>query len=343
MQNMIFKRKLPIPKEIKEQYPLTAELSQVKARRDKEIADVFTGKSGKMVLIIGPCSADREDAVLEYCERLAKLQEAVSDKLVLIPRVYTNKPRTTGDGYKGLLHQPDPRKTSDMLEGVIAIRRLHTNVLANTGLPTADEMLYPDNYRYLSDLLSYVAVGARSVENQEHRLTSSGIDIPVGMKNPTSGDISVMLNSIMAAQHPHTFIYRGWEVDTTGNPLAHAILRGYVNKHGESMPNYHFEELERLYNAYTAKGLQNMALIVDANHANSGKKYQEQPRICKEVLHSCRHSSDIKTMVKGFMVESYLEPGCQKIGDGVYGKSITDPCLGWEETVRLVQDIADLI
>lgn len=343
MQNMIFKRKLPIPKEIKEQYPLTAELAQVKARRDKEIADVFTGKSGKMVLIIGPCSADREDAVLEYCERLAKLQEAVSNKLVLIPRVYTNKPRTTGDGYKGLLHQPDPRKTSDMLEGVIAIRRLHTNVLANTGLPTADEMLYPDNYRYLSDLLSYVAVGARSVENQEHRLTSSGIDIPVGMKNPTSGDISVMLNSIMAAQHPHTFIYRGWEVDTTGNPLAHAILRGYVNKHGESMPNYHFEELERLYNAYTAKGLQNMALIVDANHANSGKKYQEQPRICKEVLHSCRHSGEIKSMVKGFMVESYLEPGCQKIGDGVYGKSITDPCLGWEETIRLVQDIADLI
>jgi 3-deoxy-7-phosphoheptulonate synthase len=343
MQNMIFKRKLPIPKEIKEQYPLTAELAQVKARRDKEIADVFTGKSDRMVLIIGPCSADREDAVLEYCERLAKLQEAVSDKLVLIPRVYTNKPRTTGDGYKGLLHQPDPRKTSDMLEGVIAIRRLHTNVLANTGLPTADEMLYPDNYRYLSDLLSYVAVGARSVENQEHRLTSSGIDIPVGMKNPTSGDISVMLNSIMAAQHPHTFIYRGWEVDTTGNPLAHAILRGYVNKHGESMPNYHFEELERLYNAYTAKGLQNMALIVDANHANSGKKYQEQPRICKEVLHSCRHSGEIKSMVKGFMVESYLEPGCQKIGDGVYGKSITDPCLGWEETIRLVQDIADLI
>ncbi len=343
MQNMIFKRKLPIPKEIKEQYPLTAELSQVKARRDKEIADVFTGKSSKMVLIIGPCSADREDAVLEYCERLAKLQEAVSDKLVLIPRVYTNKPRTTGDGYKGLLHQPDPRKTSDMLEGVIAIRRLHTNVLASTGLPTADEMLYPDNYRYLSDLLSYVAVGARSVENQEHRLTSSGIDIPVGMKNPTSGDISVMLNSIMAAQHPHTFIYRGWEVDTTGNPLAHAILRGYVNKHGESMPNYHFEELERLYNAYTAKGLQNMALIVDANHANSGKKYQEQPRICKEVLHSCRHSGEIKSMVKGFMIESYLEPGCQKIGDGVYGKSITDPCLGWEDTVRLVQDIADLI
>ena len=338
-----FVTKLPTPEELRLQYPITEKIARVKAQRDQEIKDIFTGKSDRFLVIIGPCSADREDAVLEYCERLAKLQEAVSDKLVLIPRVYTNKPRTTGDGYKGLLHQPDPRKTSDMLEGVIAIRRLHTNVLANTGLPTADEMLYPDNYRYLSDLLSYVAVGARSVENQEHRLTSSGIDIPVGMKNPTSGDISVMLNSIMAAQHPHTFIYRGWEVDTTGNPLAHAILRGYVNKHGESMPNYHFEELERLYNAYTAKGLQNMALIVDANHANSGKKYQEQPRICKEVLHSCRHSGEIKSMVKGFMVESYLEPGCQKIGDGVYGKSITDPCLGWEETIRLVQDIADLI
>ena len=341
--NMNFKRKLPIPKEIKEQYPLTAELARVKEARDRQIADIFTGKDNRMVLIIGPCSADREDAVLDYCHRLAHLQEVVKDKLLLIPRVYTNKPRTTGAGYKGLLHQPDPEGKPDMLQGVIAIRRLHTNVLAETGLSTADEMLYPDNYRYLSDLLAYVAVGARSVENQEHRLTSSGIDIPVGMKNPTSGDISVMLNSIMAAQHPHTFIYRGWEVDTTGNPLAHAILRGYVNKHGESMPNYHFEELERLYNAYTAKGLQNMALIVDANHANSGKKYQEQPRICKEVLHSCRHSGEIKSMVKGFMVESYLEPGCQKIGDGVYGKSITDPCLGWEETIRLVQDIADLI
>ena len=341
--NMNFKRKLPVPKEIKEQYPLTPELAQIKARRDREIADVFTGKSHKLVLIIGPCSADREDAVLTYCEGLAKLQETVADKLILIPRVYTNKPRTTGDGYKGLLHQPNPEKHSDMLEGVIAIRRLHTNVLAQTGLSTADEMLYPDNYRYLSDLLSYVAVGARSVENQEHRLTSSGIDVPVGMKNPTSGDISVMLNSILAAQHPHTFIYRGWEVDTTGNPLAHAILRGYVNKHGESMPNYHFEELEHLYNAYEAKGLKNMALIVDTNHANSGKKYAEQPRICKEVLHSCRHSANIQSMVKGFMIESYLEPGCQKIGEGVYGKSITDPCIGWEDTVRLVNDIAELI
>ena len=343
MKNMVFKRKLPVPKEIKEQYPLTAELAKIKEERDAIIADVFTGKSDKMVLIIGPCSADRAYAVLEYCGRLAKLQDKVSDKLILIPRVYTNKPRTTGEGYKGLLHQPDPEQEADMLEGVIAIRRLHTNVLANTGLSTADEMLYPDNYRYLSDLLAYVAVGARSVENQEHRLTSSGIAVPVGMKNPTSGDISVMLNSIFAAQHGHTFIYRGWEVATTGNELAHAILRGYVNRHGEAIPNYHFEELEHLYNSYMAKGLSNPALIVDANHSNSAKKYQEQPRICKEVLHSCRHSSHIKSMVKGFMIESYLEGGSQKIGEHVYGKSITDPCIDWDDTYRLVMDIAEQI
>ncbi len=343
MNNMHFKRKLPIPKDIKAQYPVTEELARIKAVRDVQIADVFTGKSEKMVLIIGPCSADREDAVLDYCTRLAGLQEKVSDKLILIPRVYTNKPRTTGDGYKGLLHQPDPEKREDMLEGVIAIRRLHTNVLAQTGLSTADEMLYPDNYRYLSDLLSYVAVGARSVENQEHRLTCSGIDVPVGMKNPTSGDISVMLNSIMAAQHPHTFIYRGWEVDTTGNPLAHAILRGYVNKHGEAIPNYHFEDMEHLYNAYAAKGLSNIALIVDANHSNSAKQYWQQPRICKEVLHSCRHSADIRAMTKGFMIESYIEEGTQKIGEGIYGKSITDPCIGWPATEKLIYDIADLI
>jgi len=264
MKNMQFMRKLPVPKLIKEQYPLTAELSAVKAERDARIADVFTGKSDKMVLIVGPCSADREDAVLDYCSRLAKLQEKVSDKLVLIPRVYTNKPRTTGDGYKGLLHQPNPTARPDMLSGVVASRRLHINVLAESGLSTADEMLYPENYRYLSDLLSYVAVGARSVENQEHRLVASGIDVPVGMKNPTSGDLSVMLNSVMAAQHVHTFIYRGWEVHTTGNELTHAILRGYVNRHGEAIPNYHFEELEYLYNTYCAKGLKNMACIVDA-------------------------------------------------------------------------------
>lgn len=343
MKNMNFKRRLPVPKEIKAQYPLTTELAAVKEARDKQIADVFRGKNNRMILIIGPCSADREDAVLDYCSRLARLQENVADKLILIPRVYTNKPRTTGEGYKGLLHQPNPEKDADMLEGVIAIRRLHTNVLAQTGLSTADEMLYPDNYRYLSDLLSYVAVGARSVENQEHRLTASGIDIPVGMKNPTSGDISVMINSILAAQHAHTFIYRGWEVETTGNDLAHAILRGYVNRHGEAIPNYHYEDMEHLYENYAARGLQNIALIVDTNHSNSAKKYYEQPRICKQVLHSCRHSENIRSMVKGFMIESYLEPGAQKIGDGIYGRSITDPCIGWAETERLVQDIAGLI
>ena len=343
MKNMHFKRKLPVPMEIKAQYPLTEVLSQIKEARDKILYDVFTGASEKKVLIIGPCSADREDAVLAYCDRLALLQESVADKLILIPRVYTNKPRTTGEGYKGLLHQPNPELDVDMLEGVIAMRRLHTNVLAKTGLSTADELLYPDSYRYVSDLLSYVTVGARSVENQEHRLTASGIDIPVGMKNPTSGNITIMLNSILAAQQPHTFIYRGWEVNTTGNKLAHAILRGYINKHGESIPNYHFEDLEHLYQEYAAKGLQNMALIVDANHANSAKKYEQQPRICKDVLYTCRHNKHILNMVKGFMVESYLEDGCQKIGDGIYGKSITDPCIGWADTERLVKDIAELI
>ena len=341
--NMDFKRKLTIPYDLKQEYPVTADMAQVFEQRDRELKDILGSRDSRLALIIGPCSADREDSVLDYVTRLVPIQEKVKDKLLIIPRVYTNKPRTTGAGYKGMLHQPDPNAAPDMLKGLIAIRELHMRVLRETGFSCADEMLYPENYKYLDDVLAYVAVGARSVEDQQHRLTSSGISVPVGMKNPTGGDLSVMMNSINAAQHSHTFIYRGWEVDTTGNPLAHAILRGYVNKHGESMPNYHFEELERLYNAYTAKGLQNMALIVDANHANSGKKYQEQPRICKEVLHSCRHSGEIKSMVKGFMVESYLEPGCQKIGDGVYGKSITDPCLGWEETIRLVQDIADLI
>ena len=343
MKHMHFKRKLPVPQQIKDRYPLTGALSAVKAERDRRIADIFTGKSSRMALIIGPCSADREDAVLDYCTRLAALQEQVADKLELIPRVYTNKPRTTGAGYKGLLHQPDPEGNSDLLEGVIAIRRLHTNVLANTGLSTADEMLYPADYRYISDLLSYAAVGARSVENQEHRLTASGLGIPVGMKNPTSGDISVMLNAIAAAQMDHTFIYRGWEVETTGNDLAHAILRGFVNRHGESIPNYHYEDLEQLCRAYAARGLKNPALIVDANHANSARQYAEQPRICKGVLHSCRHNPQIRRLVKGFMIESYLEPGCQKIGEHIYGKSITDPCIGWDETERLVKDIAELI
>ena len=343
MKNMYFKRKLPVPAEIKEQYPLTQELSRIKSQRDDLIARVFTGNSDKKILVIGPCSADREDAVLEYCERLAALQEKVAERLILIPRVYTHKPRTTGDGYKGLLHQPDPEQDSDILEGVVAMRRLHTNVLAKTGLSTADEMLYPDSYRYVSDLLAYVSVGARSVENQEHRLTSSGLSVPVGMKNPTSGDISVMLNSIHAAQNAHTFIYRGWEVQTSGNDLTHAILRGYVNKQGQSIPNYHFEDLEFLYDTYSAKHLKNMALIVDASHANSGKNHRAQRRICKEVLHSCRHSENIHAMVKGFMIESYLEEGCQKIGEHIYGKSITDPCLGWADTEKLVLDIAELV
>ena len=329
--------------DIKAQYPLKPELEESKKVFDKEVEDIFTGADNRMLLIIGPCSADHEDSVLDYVSRLAKLQEQVKDKIKIIPRIYTNKPRTTGDGYKGMLHQPDPEKEADMLEGIIAIRRLHTRVIEETGFFTADEMLYCENYRYLSDLLSYVAVGARSVENQLHRLTASGMAVPVGMKNPTGGDISVMLNSITAAQHSHTFLYRGWEVISEGNPLAHAILRGYVNKHGQSLPNYHYEDLIHLYEAYSAKNLQNLSLIVDVNHANSGKQPLEQIRICKEVLHSCRHNADIKKMVKGFMIESYIEDGAQKIGEGVYGKSITDPCLGWQKTERLILDMAQLL
>lgn len=340
---MNFVRKLPIPMDIKAQYPLKAELEEKKKVFDAEVAEIFTGKSDKMLLVIGPCSADNEDSVLDYVTRLATLSEKVKDKIFIIPRIYTNKPRTTGDGYKGMLHQPNPEKDSDMLEGIVAIRRLHTRVIEETGFFTADEMLYCENYRYLSDLLSYVAVGARSVENQLHRLTASGIAVPVGMKNPTSGDISVMLNSITAAQHSHTFIYRGWEVVSEGNPLAHAILRGYVNKHGQSLPNYHYEDLIHLYEAYSEKNLQNLSLIVDANHANSGKKPLEQVRIVKEVLHSCRHNENVKSMVKGFMIESYIEDGAQKIGEGIYGKSITDPCIGWEKTEKLVLDMAELL
>ena len=339
---MDFLRKLPIPKDIKEQFPMDKKLVKIKEEKDKEIRDIFTGNDNRLALIIGPCSADNEDSVLDYISRLAAVQEKVKDKVFIIPRIYTNKPRTTGDGYKGMVHQPNPEKDSDMLEGIIAIRRLHTRAIAETGFICADEMLYTDNHRYLNDLLGYVAVGARSVENQEHRLTASGMTTPVGMKNPTSGDISVMLNSITAAQHSHTFIYRGWEVVTSGNDLAHAILRGSVDKHGKTHPNYHYEDLINLHDAYAACNLQNMGVIVDTNHSNSGKKYLEQIRIAKEVLHSCRHSSDIKSMVKGFMIESYIEDGAQKIGEGIYGKSITDPCLGWEKTERLILDIADL-
>lgn len=341
--HMLFERRLPSADEIKEQFPLSEALKQNKIIRDKGISDVFYGSSDKFLLIIGPCSADRPDAVLDYMTRLAGVQEKVKDKIIIIPRVYTNKPRTTGDGYKGMVHQPDPTEEPDMLKGLMAIRELHIKVIEETGLFCADEMLYPENYGYLSDILSYVAVGARSVENQQHRLTCSGMDIPVGMKNPTSGDYSVMMNSIIAARHAHTFIYNGWEVHTKGNPLSHAILRGSVNKHGQSLPNYHYEDLIRLCNDFEAKKLDNRALIVDANHANSNKQYLEQIRICKEVLHSMRHSDDIKALVKGFMIESYIEDGCQKIEDGVYGKSITDPCLGWDKSERLILDIADLL
>ncbi len=341
---MEFVRKLPIPMEVKEMYPLTAPMAASKEKTDIEIKKVFTGKSDRFLLIVGPCSADREDAVIDYVMRLREVQEKVADKILIIPRIYTNKPRTTGDGYKGMLHQPDPHEKPDMFAGVVAIRKLHMRALAETGFGCADEMLYPANYRYLSDLLSYVAIGARSVENQDHRLTASGLDIPVGMKNPTGGDISVMMNAITAAQHKHTFIFRGWEVNTEGNPYAHAIMRGYVNKHGQSLPNYHYEDLVGLAEAYAKSGLANPSAIVDTNHANSGKKYLEQIRIAKEVLHSRNYSPDVKNLVKGLMIESYIEDGCQKIGDGeVYGKSITDPCLGWEKTERLIYDIAELL
>ena len=340
---MKFERKLPTADEIKMQYPLSQEHTEAKKIFDKKVADIFKSESDKFLLIIGPCSADTPDSVMEYMYRLAKVQEQVKDKIVIIPRVYTNKPRTTGDGYKGMVHQPNPNEKTDMLKGIMAIRNLHTKVISETGFFCADEMLYPENYSYLSDILSYVAVGARSVENQQHRLVSSGMDVPVGMKNPTSGDYSVMLNSIVAATHSHTFIYNGWEVETAGNPLAHAILRGYVDKHGQSFPNYHYEDLIRLYDAYKEKEVDNIALIVDANHANSNKQYLEQVRICKEILHSCRHSNDIKNLVKGFMIESYLEDGAQKIGEGIFGKSITDPCLGWEKSEKLILDIADLL
>ena len=341
--NMNFKRKLPIPMDIKAQYPVTPELEALKIKRDAEIKAIFEGKDDRFILIIGPCSADHDDSVIDYISRLRTVQDKVSDKILIIPRIYTNKPRTTGDGYKGMLHQPDPLKESDMLKGVVAIRNLHIRAMTETGFTCADEMLYPENHRYLSDILSYVAIGARSVENQKHRLTASGLAIPVGMKNPTAGDISVMMNSITAAQHSHTFIYRGWEVESQGNPLAHAILRGYVNKHGQSMPNYHYEDLVHLAELYAKSGLSNPAVIVDTNHANSGKKWMEQPRIAKEVLHSCRHSNDVNKIVKGLMIESYIEDGAQKAEECVYGKSITDPCLGWEKTERLIYDLADIL
>lgn len=336
-----FIKLLPTPDEIREQYPMPAKLIELKRIRDSEIRAVITGDSDKFLVIIGPCSADNEDSVCEYVERLAKINDKVKDKLILIPRIYTNKPRTTGDGYKGIIHQPDPNKREDFLAGIIAMRKMHIRAINESGLTCADEMLYPENWGYVSDILSYVAIGARSVEDQQHRLTVSGFDVPAGMKNPTSGDFAIMLNSVYAAQHPHSFIYRGWEVKTNGNELAHTVLRGSVNKHGRSLPNYHYEDLNNLMELYSERDLMNPACIIDSNHNNSNKQYKQQIRIVKEVLHSRKLNPDIHKLVKGVMVESYLEEGCQKIGGGVYGKSITDPCLGWEDTERLIYDIAE--
>ncbi len=340
--NLISKQELPTPEEIRRLIPFSDKLKKIKEKNDQEIRDIFTGKSDKFILIIGPCSSDREDAVIDYCKRLRKLYEKVSDVLYIIPRIYTGKPRTTGAGYKGMVHQPDPQGEPDMLKGIKAIRRLHMDVVEETGFTTADEMLYPENWAYVSDVLGYNAVGARSVEDQEHRLLASGMDVPVGMKNPTSGDLSVVMNSVQAAQTGATFIYRGWEVESKGNDLAHVVLRGYVDKGGITHPNYHYEDLERLVNLYKEKPYKNPAVIVDCNHSNSGKKYLEQIRIAKEVLHSTRHNPEIYKLVKGLMIESYIEDGNQKVDGGVYGKSITDPCLGWEKTEKLILEIAEL-
>ena len=338
---MNFHRKLPIPQEVKKEFPLTERMVEAKAKRDAEIRSVFDGGSDKFILIIGPCSADHSEPVLEYISRLRKIEEQVKDKIIIIPRIYTNKPRTTGQGYKGMLHQPDPEAKPDMYKGIVAIRDLHLAALRDYDFSCADEMLYPENYRYLSDLLSYVAIGARSVENQEHRLVSSGVEAPVGMKNPTGGDLSVMMNAIVAAQSSHTFIYRGWEVTSAGNPYAHAILRGYIDYAGRSASNYHYEDLLRVQELYAKSNLINPSVIVDTNHNNSGKKYLEQVRIAKDIVHSRNQNSDIKRLVKGLMIESYLEDGACKPEEHIFGKSITDPCLGWEKTERLILDIAD--
>lgn len=333
---------LPLPADLKAEYPVPEAIQKIKKERDKEIRDIFTGKSDRFLVLVGPCSADNEDSVCEYVSRLAKVNEKVSERLMIIPRIYTNKPRTTGNGYKGMLHQPEPDKEPDLLAGIIAIRKMHLRAMAESGLTSADEMLYPENRSYLDDLLSYEAIGARSVENQQHRLTASGMDIPIGMKNPTSGDFSVMLNSVIAAQSSHRFIYRGMDVTTDGNDLAHVILRGGVDKYGTCIPNYHYEDLIRLLEMYEAMELKNPAAIIDANHSNSNKKFKEQLRITSEVIHSRNYNPAIKKLVKGVMIESYLEEGCQNIdSERVYGKSITDPCLGWEDTERLIYEIAE--
>lgn len=341
--NMDMDRRLAVPAEVKEMYPLTGKMSATVEKKRAEIKSIFEGKNDKLILIIGPCSADNEDSVIDYISRLCKIQEDTKDKLLIVPRIYTNKPRTTGEGYKGMLHQPNPNEKPDMFKGITATRHLHMRAVEETGFACADEMLYPENYQYLDDLLGYVAVGARSVENQQHRLVASGVEVPVGMKNPTSGDYSVMMNAILAAQHGHTFIYRGWEVHSQGNEHTHAILRGSTNKHGQSLPNYHYEDLIRLCDYYDERELLNPGVIIDTNHSNSNKNPFEQPRIIKDVLHSSRQNERISGILKGFMVESYIEDGAQKVGGGCYGKSITDPCLGWDKTERLIYEVADLI
>ena len=341
--NMVLERQLAVPAEIKERCPLTMKMSDTIGRKRTEIKEVFEGRDNRKLLIIGPCSADNEDSVIDYIGRLARIQEKVEEKILIVPRIYTNKPRTTGEGYKGMLHQPDPTEKPDMIKGIIATRHLHMRAVEETGFVCADEMLYPENYQYLDDVLGYIAVGARSFENQQHRLVASAVDVPVGMKNPTSGDYTVMMNAILAAQHGHTFIYRGWEAHSQGNPLAHSILRGYTNKHGQSQPNYHYEDLIRLCDYYDERELSNPAVIIDTNHSNSNKNPYEQPRIIKDVLHSGRQNERIDGILKGFMVESYIEDGNQKVGGGCYGKSITDPCLGWDKTEKLIYEIADLI
>ena len=334
-----FLNQLPTTEEVKKQYPLSKELRERKAKRDTEIKSIFRGESKKFLLVIGPCSADHEDPVLEYCQRLKEVAKDVEDRIFIVPRIYTNKPRTTGEGYKGMLHQPDPEKRSNLTEGILAIRRMHIRVLEECGFSTADEMLYPDNHNYLDDVLSYVAVGARSVENQQHRMVASGVDIPVGMKNPTSGDLGVMLNSIYAGQHGHNFIYRGWEVETAGNPYTHAIMRGSQSKHGQMIPNYHYEDLKLLHSLYEKKELLNPVVVVDTNHCNSGKKYKEQLRIAQEIMHFRKYSEELAYFVKGLMVESYLEEGSAKVEEQILGKSITDPCIGWEDTLRLISTV----
>ena len=341
--NMEFRRKLLIPMETKKMYPLTPGVARTVAEKTAQLKEIFEGKSDRIALIIGPCSADREDSVMDYLSRLAPIQERVKEKIMIVPRVYTNKPRTTGEGYKGMVHQPDPNARPDLFKGIIATRELHMRAVSETGMICADEMLYPENYKYLDDLLGYVAVGARSVEDQQHRLTASAIDCPVGMKNPTSGDLTVMMNAILAAQHPHDFIYRGWEGHSGGNAHAHAILRGYVNQKGITHPNYHYETLQYVQELYDRWKLQNPAVVIDCNHANSGKNPFEQPRILKEVIYSCRYNEGLRKLVKGFMVESYLEDGNQPVDGGVYGKSITDACLGWEKSERLIYEMADML